>query len=289
MDFNFIDIYNDDNIENESSNSIDQLLSLEIEPFNQNYFLMSQDYPSSDDRSNSFCVVPLPEYQPKLTKKEDENNEDSNVEIKREIKCYKCEKICNIEEMFIYNIPIENKDHFICFDCSCYVNESRALKDWENIPLSNEVKKCNRCMKFKSDNRFTNRNRYCNFCLLKKKWSRIRQLRKNDNEKKPNKEREMRNICSICLKEKELKDMFVYNSDVESKLEYVCVNCSVNLEVCRLHDWENKRDRRNGKLCQRCKKWKTKTRFNKNGEACHYCSLKRRRLYLVSKIKNGIY
>lgn len=212
------------------------------------------------------------------------NNNSKNISDFDKKKCFVCCNMRNIHEMFIYDDKTGKSD-YICFNCSSNVNESRSLRDWEVEPLSFSNKKCNRCLKYKSLNRFMKNNKYCNYCMLKKRWTRNKkkdEIKKNEMIKSKLRKLynyEYKNACSSCLKEKILKEMFIETGNNK----YICVDCSVNINLSLLSDWEIKGKSNDNRLCFRCKEWKSKERFNSKSQYCQYCSLKRRRKYLIYK------
>lgn len=192
-------------------------------------------------------------------------------------------------------IPSEK---MICFECSLNILECRDLLDWEDKPISSDTRVCPRCNKTKSSFRFCGGNKYCNFCLLKKKWTRTKEkMMKNeiisdsdtDNEitifksKKPTKKHI---LCDFCGVNADAKDIFLYidKSDEYVQNKNMCFKCSLNVKDFRLlTDWICNDHRQNSRYCTRCKKWKSICRFTEGKKNCQYCSLKRKRLYILQK------
>lgn len=96
--------------------------------------------------------------------------------------CYRCYKSYDLNELFLYD------DNFLCINCAISVVRSPSkLKDWE-IKNDNEKQYiCKRChslkssKRFRMDEKFRMGNRYCAYCLLKKRWAERRKIRDLDS------------------------------------------------------------------------------------------------------------
>lgn len=224
----------------------------------------------------------------------EQKKDENNLSIKKK-NCDYCQKKNLLKNMFIIKETIDSNITYICLKCSSNICESRMLKDWEKEPKSIDTKICRRCNKEKSYYRFNNDNKYCDYCLLKKKWSRLRRKvdfdyandYSNDDEDeiipKTNKQYV---YCCFCNERTLIEECFLYFEcyfDTFSNKK-ICLNCSLKIKDWRcLRDWEDSAEVRSGKVCSRCKKVKSSCRFKNGKSGCEYCSLKRKRLYLLQK------
>lgn len=92
--------------------------------------------------------------------------------------------------------------------------------------------------------------------------------------------------CCKCQKIVDLYNCFA----LRKNSKYVCLNCSKEIEVYQLSDWEKEITRYspNTMVCSRCKKRKNCYRFvnirnNRLQRTCSYCLLKRKLQYIVYK------
>lgn len=203
-------------------------------------------------------------------------------------KCSFCHKRTILKNMFVLKNDFSLS--FICLNCSVKKTKCRDLKDWENEPNSTKTSVCPRCTKKKSYYRFRNGNKYCDYCLLKRKWARLRsKLVDSDYYEDRTTETYIDKYvnCCFCKENINIQDCFLYCKNIEEcySNEKVCLDCSLKIKDWRcLRDWEDTADPKNAKMCSRCKKMKNRNRFKPGNKGCSYCSLKRKRLYLLQKI-----
>lgn len=84
-------------------------------------------------------------------------------------KCFKCNKIYDMNYMFIYSedkTPAVDNKPFICITCSLHIPEKRMLRSWDTC--SKNPYKCYRC-NHKRSAVTHNKKCYCYYCSLKKK------------------------------------------------------------------------------------------------------------------------
>lgn len=116
-------------------------------------------------------------------------------EMKILYSCYKCRERFHLKDLFAYEQSDNVSDTKpICLFCSKDVEDIRKLRDWTDIFQNDVKKKCPRCKNTKSLTRYTKNNKYCDFCLLKKKWSRLKSKYKTSDEIKS------RNISTNLVK-----------------------------------------------------------------------------------------
>lgn len=216
---------------------------------------------------------------------------DAGMNLK---KCHYCHKNVMLKTMFI--LKYDDSECFICLKCSVNISECRMLKDWEKEPNSLKTKICPRCSKEKSYYRFRNNNKYCDYCLLKKKWLRLRAkiensnkndyFRDDENEETSKTSTRKRVNCCVCNEVVNLQECFLYFECFDDSYsdKKICLDCSLSIKDWRcLRDWEDSSAIKNGRICSRCKKMKSFNRFRYGKSGCGYCSLKRRRLYLLQR------
>lgn len=236
----------------------------------------------------------------KETDKEKEEAESEFDEfITKKHKCDKCCMMFLLREMFLYkeNVCSTNK-YYICLDCSLNISDGKKLWDWEDKPFASKKIVCWRCAKSKSYFRFQKENKYCDYCLLKKKWSRCHYRNKDssdsfnsfierNNDDFKFLEREIATVrCCMCKNSCDKRNVFAYGCSelINNRMQYVCLDCSLKVnDASLINDWESGLTSREGKLCSRCRKYKSRRRFRSGRIACDYCSLKRKRMYLLMK------
>lgn len=198
--------------------------------------------------------------------------------------CCKCRGHFHLKDLFVYEESDNISDKKpICLVCSKEVDDVRKLRDWTDIYENDVKKECSRCKNTKSLTRFTENNKYCDFCLLKKRWSRMKTKYETTYERKRRTINPDLVKCCKCSKLCKRSVTFAY-IEQEYYTRYICLNCSVDVADWRkLRDWEEETGLIDSRMCSRCKKHKSLYRFNEGKSGCEYCSLKRKRLYLVQK------
>lgn len=221
--------------------------------------------------------------------------------------CCSCKRYVSMRNMFTLDYKNPSLlDKLICIECSSQISESYLLHDWSSDIECNEMYHCPRCKKDKPSYKFKNNNKYCDYCLIKKKWLRLRsKIQKediysdfeensgsssnnssgDDSDKIGDSNHIRKVICFNCNISVNIKQTFLYYKvkDYFSK-KYICLNCSLGVSNCHLlHDWEDNVSLFDGKMCNRCKKIKSFNRFKTGHSGCDYCSLKRKRLYLLTR------
>lgn len=98
--------------------------------------------------------------------------------------------------------------------------------------------------------------------------------------------------CAMCCNFVPLSLCFRYTLN---QTQYICLNCSIYYPQYRLIDWQyiQKPTEFNSDIiqCPRCGCYKTLDRYkisrngNKRQKECSYCSLKKKRKYLLKKIQ----
>lgn len=246
---------------------------------------------------------------PVIIKKDDISGKNTNqiqeeakktTELKKELyhTCCTCKKKMMMRNMF--SLDYKNPglmSKLICLTCALHIDESYFLHDWTSNIECDEYRHCPRCKKDKPSYKFKKYNKYCDYCLIKKKWLRLKSKLQNDEmygayeESGNSSSDEYENVsnrkvrCCSCNLLVNIDVAFLYFKvkDYFSN-RYICLKCSLNVSNCHLlHDWEDYVDSEYGRMCNRCKRIKSLSRFKIGHLGCDYCSLKRRRLYLLTR------
>lgn len=253
---------------------------------------------TTTDTKNDICIKKN-EFEKEIDKDEAETESEFDKFIIKKHKCDNCHMLYLLKDMFLYreNVSSTNK-YYICLDCSLNISNGKKLKDWEEKPFASKRIVCWRCSKPKSFFRFHKENKYCDYCLLKKKWSRCHYRNKKEldsfnslivtnNDEYNFLEQEVAAVrCCMCKNSCDKRNVFAYgyNDLQNNRMRFICLDCSLKVDDNTLiSDWELCLTSRNGKLCNRCRKYKSRKRFRSGRIACDYCSLKRKRMYLLMK------
>lgn len=98
--------------------------------------------------------------------------------------------------------------------------------------------------------------------------------------------------CAICDNKHPISLCFKYTLNLS---QFICLNCSIYFPHYRLVDWQHIQKPmildNNVVKCERCGCYKTLDRFKiskigkKRQKECSYCSLKKKRKYILQKLK----
>lgn len=310
-----------------TDNGYKELEDIDLPPLSP----MSYLEPHKDTIDNSLSPLPINDSQYAIsTYEEDESKESQtyilpkyvetarniinpiNEETKKvdELKeslyhtCCACNRNIPMNEMFSLGLNIVTSDsRLICLCCAVDNEEGSILHDWTLDVECDEKRYCSRCRKEKPCYKFTENNKYCDYCLIRKRFLRLKRKKEekimneeeesisnsscsgnsSDDSYEKNNKRKVK--CCKCNKFVNISETFLLSKDRYSFSDkHICLYCSLDISNYHLlYDWEDNVNHDCGKMCSRCKKIKSFSRFRVGHLSCEYCSLKRKRQYLLTR------